>query len=106
MICWDRTESMIIGTFLRPQLDWLDHHFDCLDAALAARMRCYGTDYPLGEIVGIALPAEHSDDPVLLALIDYYMSEEPPEIRLLWEAELFEQLREALRCPTTVAPCC
>lgn len=104
MICWDRSGEVIIGTFSRAQLDWLGRHFDCLRTALDSRIGQYTIDYPLGDVIGVALPREHPEDKVLLALVDYYMATEPPEIRLLWEPELFEQISQALRTATDLIP--
>ncbi|AHI01594.1 hypothetical protein GCM10010174_08040 [Kutzneria viridogrisea] len=97
MIKWHRDDGVVVGTLEPERVAWLRSRLAEFHALLDWRLSQYTTDYPLGEVLGIALPTEPTDHPPLQAVLRLHVAEsEPTEVRLWWEPELIGGLRSAV----------
>lgn len=97
MICWDRTDELVIGTFLPVQVRWLRRQLSGFRDLVDWRMRQYRCLDLLHAFVGMPLPVAAPEEPMLRVLLGRYFPEDEPEPVRLWrEPDVLGGLRDGI----------
>lgn len=105
MICWDRTEDLVIGTFLPVQVRWLRRQLSGFRDLIDWRCRQYRCGDLLHAFVGMPLPVAPPEEPMLRTLLGRYVPEyEPEPVRLWWEPDVLGRIREGIEIVLATLP--
>jgi hypothetical protein len=97
MICWDRTDDLVIGTFLPVQVRWLRRQLSGFRDLIDWRMRQYRCGDLLHAFVGMPLPVAPPEEPMLRTLLARYVPEQEPEPVRLWrEPDVLGRIRDGI----------
>jgi len=107
-VCWDRTETQIIGVFPAKSLPWLNRQFTFLGAVLTARVDGYAAELakdPVTAALGMPAPTRRPNYPPLrVALDQWFPADMPEESRAWWEPDVLGIWLRSLPIVRTTLP--